>query len=44
MCEACDLRKTYEDENLEASAILLMLLGKIHASVDQYGAMDINMN
>ncbi len=43
MCEACDLRKTYEDENLEASAILLMLLGKIHATVDKDGSMDINM-
>jgi hypothetical protein len=42
MCEACDLRKTYEAEYLDASAILLMI-GKIHATVDEHGAMDIRI-
>jgi hypothetical protein len=43
MCEACDLRKIQEDEDLGVSEILLMMIGKIHATVDKYGAMDINI-
>jgi hypothetical protein len=40
MCETC---KIMDGEYREASAILLMMIGKIHAIVDKFGAMDINI-
>lgn len=43
MCEACNVRKAYEEEDFEASALLLMLIGKLHATVDKDGAMDVNI-
>lgn len=41
MCEACALRKMNEDADLQASALLTMLLDRFEMDVDQYGAVEL---
>jgi hypothetical protein len=41
MCQQCAIREMQAHENLEAADLLKMLIGKIHAGVDDDGQIEI---
>jgi hypothetical protein len=44
MCSRCDVTRVLDEEEFEASALLLMLINKIHAAAEEGGGVHVSMD